>query len=76
MKNLTAVLEASGTTLEHVVKVNVFLADMNDFQDMNSVYTQYFGDEKPCRTYVACWMSALSRANTVAIVVWLSKRCL
>lgn len=50
MKNLSAVLEASGTTMEHVVKVNVFIADMNDFSAMNEVYTQYFGEEKPCRT--------------------------
>jgi len=36
-----------------VVKVNVFLADMGDFDKMNSVYTQYWGDEKPARTCVA-----------------------
>ena len=51
IKNLTAVLEAAGTTIDHVVKVNVFLADMKDFSDMNEVYTQYWGEDKPCRTY-------------------------
>ncbi|EAW14724.1 putative L-PSP endoribonuclease family protein Brt1 [Aspergillus clavatus NRRL 1] len=53
IKNLTHVLEAAGTTIDKVVKVNVFLADMDDFAEMNSVYTQYWGDVKPCRTCVA-----------------------
>lgn len=43
---------AAGTSMDNVVKVNVFLADMNDFAAMNEVYTQYFGEVKPCRTYV------------------------
>ncbi len=53
MKNLAAVLEAAGTTMDNVVKVNVFIADMKDFSAMNEVYTQYFGEQKPCRTCVA-----------------------
>ncbi|KAG9694247.1 hypothetical protein KCU95_g5845, partial [Aureobasidium melanogenum] len=38
IKNLTAVLKEAGTTIEKVIKVNVFLADMNDFAKMNEVY--------------------------------------
>ncbi|KAF2766579.1 YjgF-like protein [Teratosphaeria nubilosa] len=53
IKNLTAVLEAAGTTIENVVKVNVFLADMKDFAAMNEVYCLYWGEQKPCRTCVA-----------------------
>ncbi|KAB2581090.1 2-iminobutanoate/2-iminopropanoate deaminase [Lasiodiplodia hormozganensis] len=53
IKNLTAVLEASGTTIENVVKVNVFLSNMDDFAAMNEVYMTYWGDVKPCRTCVA-----------------------
>lgn len=52
IKNLTAILEAAGTTIEKVVKVNVFLANMDDFAQMNEVYMTYWGDVKPCRTYV------------------------
>ncbi|KAK3718524.1 hypothetical protein LTR37_005028 [Vermiconidia calcicola] len=59
LKNLTAVLEAAGTTIENVCKVNVFIADMKDFSAMNEVYTQYFGEEKPCRTYDTIRSSAL-----------------
>jgi len=53
IKNLTAILEAAGSSIEKVVKVNVFLADMNDFAKMNEVYMTYWGDVKPCRTCVA-----------------------
>jgi 2-iminobutanoate/2-iminopropanoate deaminase len=37
-KNLTAVLEASGSSIEHVVKATVFLADMNDYNTLNELY--------------------------------------
>ncbi|KAL0262736.1 hypothetical protein SLS55_001708 [Diplodia seriata] len=50
IKNLTAILEASGTTIDNVVKVNVFLSNMDDFAAMNEVYMTYWGDVKPCRT--------------------------
>jgi 2-iminobutanoate/2-iminopropanoate deaminase len=42
MTNLKAILTAAGTSFENVVKTTVFLADMNDFAAMNSVYAQYF----------------------------------
>ncbi|KAJ6028787.1 hypothetical protein N7540_004363 [Penicillium herquei] len=53
IKNLTHVLEEAGTDITKVVKVNVFLSSMDDFAEMNSVYMQYWGDVKPCRTCVA-----------------------
>ncbi|KAJ9157574.1 hypothetical protein NKR23_g433 [Pleurostoma richardsiae] len=53
IKNLTNILEAAGTNINNVVKVNVFLSNMDDFAAMNEVYTQYWGDVKPCRTCVA-----------------------
>ncbi|KAK4502779.1 hypothetical protein PRZ48_006205 [Zasmidium cellare] len=53
IKNLTHVLEGAGTTIDNVVKVNVFIADMKDFSAMNEVYTQYWGENKPSRTCVA-----------------------
>ncbi|KAI4746711.1 YjgF-like protein [Aureobasidium sp. EXF-12298] len=53
IKNLTAVLEEAGTTIEKVIKVNVFLASMDDFAKMNEVYKTYWGDVKPSRTCVA-----------------------
>ena len=51
-KNLKAVLEASGSSLENVVKTVCFLADMNDFAAFNGVYAKYFVG-KPARSCVA-----------------------
>jgi 2-iminobutanoate/2-iminopropanoate deaminase len=51
-KNLIAVLEAGGASLESVVKTTVFLADMNDFGAMNEVYARYFDTNKPARATV------------------------
>lgn len=44
LTNLKAILTAAGVTCESVVKTTVFLADMNDFATMNSVYSQYFNE--------------------------------
>jgi 2-iminobutanoate/2-iminopropanoate deaminase len=52
LKNLNAVLEAAGTSLNNVVKTTVFLADMNDFAAMNEVYAKYFSENKPARATV------------------------
>ncbi|MER3429488.1 MAG: reactive intermediate/imine deaminase [Blastocatellia bacterium] len=52
LKNLSAVLEAAGTSLDKVVKTTVFLADMNDFGTMNEVYGRYFDSNKPARATV------------------------
>ncbi len=53
LKNLSAVLEAAGSGLPHVVKTTVFLADMADFSAMNEVYARHFGDHRPARSTVA-----------------------
>jgi endoribonuclease L-PSP, putative len=52
LRNLTAVLKAAGTDLDSVVKTTVFLADMNDFAEMNEVYGRYFSENKPARATV------------------------
>ena len=52
LKNLSEVLKAAGTSLDNVVKTTVFLADMNDFVDMNEVYARFFSDNKPARATV------------------------
>jgi 2-iminobutanoate/2-iminopropanoate deaminase len=52
IKNLKAVLEAAGSSLEKVVKTTCFLADMNDFAPFNEVYARHFPG-KPARTAVA-----------------------
>lgn len=51
-KNLAAVLDASGSSIEHVVKATVFLADMNDYNTMNELYKKQFKGDPPARTTV------------------------
>jgi len=51
-KNLTAVLEASGSSIDHVVKATVFLADMNDYNKLNELYPKKFKGDPPARTTV------------------------
>jgi 2-iminobutanoate/2-iminopropanoate deaminase len=53
MRNLSAVLEAAGSSLQKVVKTTIFLADMEDFATVNAIYEKWFGDHKPARSTVA-----------------------
>jgi 2-iminobutanoate/2-iminopropanoate deaminase len=52
LKNLSAVLEAAGSSLQQVIKTTVFIKDMNDFGLINAVYENAFGDHKPARSCV------------------------
>lgn len=51
-RNLTAVLEASGSSIDHVLKATVFLADMNDYNTMNELYKKHFKGDPPARSTV------------------------
>ena len=51
--NVKAILEEAGLTLDNVVKTTVFLADMNDFSDVNAVYAEFFAEPYPARSAVA-----------------------
>lgn len=53
IRNLKAVLEKAGFSLENVVKTTCFLADMNDFTAMNEVYRKHFTGDYPARSAVA-----------------------
>ena len=52
LKNIKAVLEAGGSSLEEVVKVNIFLRDMKDFTLVDKIYSEYFGNSLPARACV------------------------
>ena len=54
LENITAILEAAGTSLKNAVRMGVFLADMNDFQAMNEVFHEFFPVDPPARTTVGC----------------------
>ena len=51
--NITIVLEAMGLSLKNIVKCNVFLKSMDDFQGMNKVYEKRFEGHKPARSAIA-----------------------
>jgi len=52
LKNLTAILEAAGSSMSHVLKTTVFLADMNDYAVMNEVYRRHFSKDFPARSAI------------------------
>ncbi len=51
-KNMQAILEAGGSDLSRVLRCGVFLVDLRDFEKMNAVYAEVFGDHRPARTTV------------------------
>lgn len=53
LTNIQAILEEAGLTMSNVVKTTVFMADMTDFADMNSVYAEFFSEPYPARSAVA-----------------------
>ena len=65
-KNLRAVCQSAGGDLSNLVKVNVFLSDMANFSDFNTIMMEYFPDKKyPARSAIACL--ALPRNGLVEV---------
>ena len=58
IQNVQAILKAAGAELSDVVKCSVFLSDIRDFAEMNTVYGEYFGAAKPARTTVSAQLPA------------------
>jgi 2-iminobutanoate/2-iminopropanoate deaminase len=67
LTNVNAILEEAGLTLANVVKTTVFLADIADFADMNSVYAEFFSEPYPARSAVA--VKSLPKGALVEIEV-------
>jgi len=53
LRNLSAVLEAAGSSVRQVIKTTIFLADMEDFTAVNEIYAEFFGEHRPARSTVA-----------------------
>lgn len=53
LNNIKAILEEAGTSMDNVVKTTVFMANMDDFADMNAVYAEFFTEPYPARSAVA-----------------------
>lgn len=65
MANLSAVLEAAGSSLEKVIKTTIFLQDLNDFEKVNEIYGDYFKDNLPARSCVQ--VAKLPKGATIEI---------
>ena len=69
LRNIEAILEAAGSSMNQVVKTTVFLKDMGDFAAMNAIYAGFFGDVPPARSTVqvaALPLGALVEIEAVA----------
>lgn len=67
LENLKAVLDAAGSSLDRAIKSTVYLTDLGDFQEMNTIYAEYFGEAKPARSTVG--VAQLPRGALVEIDV-------
>ena len=66
-RNLEAVLEQAGTSLQHVVKTTVFMQDLAQFAEMNAIYAHYFAEHTPARSTVQ--VAGLPRQSLIEIEV-------
>jgi 2-iminobutanoate/2-iminopropanoate deaminase len=57
--NIKGVLEAAGSSLREVVRVGVFLADIQDFGAMNEVYREFFPEDPPARTTIGAQLPTI-----------------
>jgi len=64
-ENLKAVLAAAGATFAHVTRATVYLTDLGNFQSLNGIYAEYFGEHKPARSTVG--VASLPKGATVEI---------
>ncbi|MCL6642157.1 MAG: Rid family detoxifying hydrolase, partial [Candidatus Bipolaricaulota bacterium] len=65
LENLKAILEASGSSMDKLVKVTVFAKDLQHFQAINQVYSEYFKENPPARSFVE--VSRLPRDAAIEI---------
>jgi len=68
LTNLSALLASHGSSLADVAKTTVFLTSMDDYADMNRVYTERFGDHRPARSAIA--VKELPAGAAVEIEAW------
>jgi len=64
-RNLAAVLQEAGSSFDRVLKATVYVTDLANFQTLNAIYAEYFGDHKPARTTIQA--SGLPKGGAVEI---------
>ena len=71
LTNLSKILEAAGSGMDHVVKTTIFLFDMGDFLRVNEVYASFFGEKPPARSTIQVAklpLGALVEIEAIALV--------
>lgn len=73
LKNISAILEKAGSSLDNAIKLTVFLQDINDFTAMNEIYSSFFSSNYPCRSAIE--VSAIPKGAKIEIeaIAFLSK---
>ena len=72
LDNISAILRASGSSLEQVVKVTAYLKSMKDFPDMDEVFKEYFKNEPPARTTVQAELYGEGRLIVLDAIAYVS----
>jgi 2-iminobutanoate/2-iminopropanoate deaminase len=72
LDNIRRILEGAGATMADVVRVGVYIRDGADFAAMNTVYAEYFGENKPARTTIVCGFVADIKVE-IDCVAWTGK---
>lgn len=67
--NLKTLVEIHGARLDQIVKTTVFLVDMDDYAEMNEIYTGFFGDHRPARSAVA--VAQLPLEARIEVEAWI-----
>ncbi|MDH4277413.1 MAG: Rid family detoxifying hydrolase [Acidimicrobiia bacterium] len=69
LMNLKGLVEGHGARLDQIVKTTVFLVDMDDYAEMNEIYTGFFGDHRPARSAVA--VAQLPLGARIEVEAWI-----
>ena len=70
LENVKAVVEGAGFTMQQVVKTTVFATDMGNFAAVNGVYSKYFGENPPARSFVAVKELPKGSQVEIEVVAW------
>jgi len=73
LSNVQAVLEKAGATLDDVLKCNVFLKDIDDFQIMNEEFARFFPEDPPARTTVQSRLCDEKMLVEIEAVAWIGR---
>jgi 2-iminobutanoate/2-iminopropanoate deaminase len=71
LRNIEQILQACGSRLDQVAKVNVYLTDMATFGEMNEAYLSVFGDDPPARITIGCAALAIGAAVEIDCTAFL-----